>query len=67
MVSGRSVNLSVCRFIGTGSPLLRSKMTVDLEKVKDNEVKKVPSLDRVKLGSLWADDTVVITFFRRFG
>jgi len=50
--------------------LSRSQSTmapVDLAKVGENFVKKVPSLDQVKLATLWADNTVVITFLRRFG
>jgi len=46
-----------------------SKMPVNLVTLGSNLLKKVPlSLaTEVPLSSLWAEQTVVITFFRRFG
>jgi len=41
--------------------------TVDLGRIGKNNVKKVPSMEEVKLESLWAEQTVVLTFMRRFG
>lgn len=42
-------------------------MSVDLSKLGGNRVKLVPSMEEVKLETLWAENTVVITFLRRFG
>jgi len=44
-----------------------SRMPVDLKVIGKNHVKKVPGMEEVMLESLWADQDVVITFFRRFG
>jgi len=41
--------------------------TVNLSKIGKNLVKKVPSMQEVPLESLWAEQTVVLTFMRRFG
>lgn len=43
------------------------KMPVNLASIGKNSVKMVPSMKEVKLESLWAEQTVVVTFFRRFG
>ncbi|XP_021955816.1 prostamide/prostaglandin F synthase [Folsomia candida] len=42
-------------------------MPVNLASIGKNSVKMVPSMKEVKLESLWAEQTVVVTFFRRFG
>jgi len=50
-------------FYGT----MAANKTVDLSKIGRNLVKKVPSMEEVSLESLWAEQTVVLTFLRRFG
>jgi len=46
---------------------MAANKTVDLSKIGRNLVKKVPSMEEVSLESLWAEQTVVLTFLRRFG
>src|SRR5665811_1172236 len=41
--------------------------TLNLQKIGRNFVKRVPSMEEVKLESLWTEQTVVLTFLRRFG
>jgi len=44
-----------------------SDMSELLKRIGRNVVRKVPSMEEVPLESLWAENPVVITFFRRFG
>lgn len=44
-----------------------SNMSIDLEKLGKNVIKKVPSMEEVPLSSLWENNSVVITMLRRFG
>jgi len=51
-------------FFGT---MAASNHSLDLSKIGKNVVKKVPSMEDVVLETLWKEDTVVLTFLRRFG
>jgi prostamide/prostaglandin F2alpha synthase len=42
-------------------------VVTEAEKIGKLVVKKVPGLEEVEISSMWQDQTVVITFFRRFG
>jgi hypothetical protein len=46
---------------------MAANKTMDLSKIGRNLVKKVPSMEEVPLESLWKEQTVVLTFLRRFG
>ncbi|KAJ6638312.1 Prostamide/prostaglandin F synthase [Pseudolycoriella hygida] len=41
--------------------------TINLKALGENFVKKVPTMEQVKLESLWKDSTTVVIFLRRFG
>jgi hypothetical protein len=53
--------------ISSNSKMANNASTVDLSKIGQNVVKKVPTMEEVKLETLWAENTIVLTFLRRFG
>jgi hypothetical protein len=38
-----------------------------IQAIGGKTVTKLPDLEEVQMSSLWEDETVVITYFRRFG